>query len=338
MQKDKNGKEKKPGDTTNVVYGNLDYFMLSQVVARLCGTETFEAALKQRVLEPLNIKRVRGSRSLLLAQEADEARYDTANIRPLPKFDENGKPTGDFTEYPPSLWVGSSSLSTDRPLVPNEYGVYHYEIFDGCGGLSGAVTDIARLVAALSLRKNNPVFSETTLNTWFQNVITATGYFIKNKAHGAGHGFDRGGVWDSKLPVSEPGNFGATKGGWLPSNSSSVIFTAGSLSFIVVANSGGQNDIKTGWYSDLNGDDKHDTNSVLQVALDHDWGTTDLFPQFGMSSFKTGSVSSIASKFDVSKILTFSKKIHESNILARSTITEQQVKSKLEIRLPLKKK
>lgn len=331
LQKDSNNKEKKPGDKTNVVYGNLDYFMLSQVVAKLCKTATFEDALNQTVLSPLGIKRVRGSRSLLSAQAADEARYDTININPEPKFDKAGNPTGKFTEYPPSLWIGPSSLSNDRPLVPNEYGVYHYEIFDGCGGLSGAVTDIARFIAALSLRKNNPAFSETTLDTWFQNAVDATAFFIKADAHGAGHGFDSGGLWNPNKSVSEPGNFGGWKGGWLPSNSSSVIFTSGSLSFIVVANSCGQNDVKTGWYSDLNGDGKFDENSVLGYSLAHykDWEKIDLFPQFGMPSFKTTSSSNFLTKLDLSKILKFPENLRETNGLERRTITEHQTKPRL---------
>jgi CubicO group peptidase (beta-lactamase class C family) len=313
LQKDANtGLEKTPGDTTNVVYGNADYFMLSQVVARLCSTTTFEGALNQLILTPLGIKRVRGSRSLQSAQAADEARYHVTNINPEPKLDDKGNPTGAFTDYPPSLWIAPGSFTTDRPLLPQQYGSDNYEILDGCGGLSGAVTDIARLMAALSLRNNNPVFTGTTLDTWFQNTLTATG-FTGPDDHGL-HGFDWGAVWDASKSVSATGNFYTSKGGWLPSHSTVFSFTAGGLGFVVATNNGGQSDVKTDW-----------SVGVSNAAVAQDWGTTDLFPQFNMPSFKTTSIG-IAPKFDTSKILTFSKKLQEVSVRERNTITKQQSK------------
>ena len=56
-------------------YGGYDNFLLSQVIAKLAGTTTFEEALTQLVLKPLGCTRTRGSRSLVDAQAADEARY-----------------------------------------------------------------------------------------------------------------------------------------------------------------------------------------------------------------------------------------------------------------------
>jgi len=313
LQKDdKTGKEKTPGDTTNVVYGNADYFMLSQVVARLCSAATFEEALNQLILTPLGIKRVRGSRSLQSSQATGEARYHVTNINPEPKFDGKGNPTGAFTEYPPSLWIYPGSFMTDRPLLPHQYGTDNYEIFDGCGGLSGAVTDIARLMAALSLRGNNPVFTATTLDTWFQNTVTATG-FSGPDDHGL-HGFDWGALSNASKPVSEPGNFVTSKGGWLPSHSTVFTFTSGALGFVIATNNGGQNDVKTDWYTD-----------VFNAAQAQDWGTTDLFPQFKMPAFKTTSIG-ITPRFDKSKILTLSNKLQESNVRVRHTITKQQTK------------
>jgi hypothetical protein len=327
LQKDAEGNEKTPGDETNVVYGNLDYFLLSQVVAKLCKKSTFEKALDKLVLKPLDINRVRGSRSLLSEQEEDEARYDTVNINPEPVFDK-GKPTGTFTDYPPSLWIDFSSRSSDRPIVPNQYGTDNYEIYDGCGGLSGAVTDIARLMAAFSPGANNPVFSETTLDSWFQNTIAATKFLNKEEGDHGVHGFDSGGVFDLTKPVTEPGNFAASKGGWMPSHFSFLVFAAGGLGIVMVANNCGQKDIKTGWFSDLNGDGAYDENSVLGIAYKRDWGTTDLFPQFGMSSFfDTTSLSAEILKIDVSKIIAFSTELQGLNSRVRNTMTKQREKS-----------
>jgi CubicO group peptidase (beta-lactamase class C family) len=244
-----------PGDKNNVKYNNTGYFMLSQVVAKLRGTATFEDAVASALLKPLSINRIRGSRSLLASQAADEARYHLANIRKMDDKDNLG-----------SLAYGSSIRSSDRPIVPWQYGVDDYEMFDGSGGLSAAVTDLARVVAAFSLRSNNPMLSAASLDALFTNAATATSTLKGDDAHGY-HGLDWAVVSDAANHV-----YVGAKGGWMPSNQSSIIITTGGLSYIIAINGNSQND--TDWY-----------NGVKAAAEAHNWGTTDLFPQFGMPAF-----------------------------------------------------
>ena len=323
---------KNPGDPTNVNYGNVDYFLLSQVVAKLSASSTFEEGLTSLVLKPLQITRVREARSLQAAQKPDEAIYHLVNLAPTPKPD---KPNA-YNDYPPSLWVANSSVSNDRPLVPQQYGGDNYEAFDGCGGLSAAVIDIARLLAACSLRSPTAVFTEATLQTWFDNTVKAT----KNNSNPAPdaevhgyHGFDWGSQLDETQPAGALGNFKAGKGGWMPSHSSVVEFVSGGFGYIVASNSVGQSDIKTDWLRNLDGLGQWwevDAASVMGVTQAHDWGTIDLFPAYGMPSF-TAPKPLVVKPIDMSKLPRLA--VQNLSNLERKSITsimEQAMPATLE--------
>lgn len=252
--------DKDPGDLNNAAYNNTGYFMLSQIVAKLRGASTFEAAIAPTLLQPLGITRIRGSRSLLQDQASDEARYHLANLRRTADKDGMG-----------SLAYGSSIRAANSALVPWQYGVDDYEMFDGSGGLSAAPTDLARLVAALSLRSNNPVLSSTTLDAMLNNAVTA-GKTLKGSDARAGHGLDNAQVLDAANHV-----YYGDKGGWMPSNQSMVMFVTGGLSYIFSMNGNTQDDATEDWFA-----------GVRTAAEAQSWGSTDLFPQFGMPAFPSG--------------------------------------------------
>jgi CubicO group peptidase (beta-lactamase class C family) len=239
----------KPGDTKNVVYSNVGYFYLSQVVAKLRGASSFEAALSN-LLNPLHMTRTRQARSLVDAQAADEAHYHLNNLPVWPTA-RSGAPT-----------------ATNRTLVPNHYGAVDYEIFDGCGGLSSAVVDVARLLALLSVRQNNPVFKTSTLDALLGNATTATSTLSGPDAHGY-HGFD--GVF-----AVDPANnvYVGSKGGWLPSHQSLAWFTTGGMSYVIAENGNELDGVKYDWLA-----------PVRDIAEKRDWGNADLFPSFNMPAF-----------------------------------------------------
>lgn len=281
---------KTPGDPANTVYGNTEYFLLSRVVRKLGKKANFEAALRELVLDPLKMARVRGSRSTLAAQADDEARYHEVKVKPTPA-------NGWYNDWWQTLTFGPSVRSDDRPTVAHPYGaLLNYELCDGCGGLSAAVTDVARLLACLNLHAGNPVFAPDTLQKWFQDVVDASKH-TGPKAHGY-HGFDSGST-DPAKPILDPWNFSAGKGGWVPSHASSVVYHSGGLSFVVAFNSVAQADVKADWFNDPDGDGKPDAAGVWGAALAHDWSKQpDLFPTFGMPSFPSPS-SKLQAKFQV---------------------------------------
>jgi CubicO group peptidase (beta-lactamase class C family) len=243
-----------PGSKTNVVYGNFDYFMLSLVIAKLAGASTFEQALSTLVLSRLKMTRSRGSRSLVGSQSADEARHHLRVHDP-----ENG-----WALYP--LELGPSVKAAAKPTVAAQYGAWDYELFDGCGGLSSAVVDVARLAAMFSARRN-PVLSAASIDSLFQNAAAATSGLSGPDAHGY-HGFDGAAIQDASNHV-----YSASKGGWLPGQGSVVTFTTGGFGFVIALNGNKRAGVKTDWF-----------DPVAKAATAHSWPSKDLFPEFGMPS------------------------------------------------------
>ncbi len=239
-----------PGDPHNVQYGNTSYFMLSQVLAKLTNSSSFEQALAT-LLQPLGLQHTRGSRSLANVQMSDEARYHLSVYGP-PLF---------------PLVVGNSLRTNDRPLVAQQYGCWSLENFDGTGGISSSIVDVARAAASLSVRSNNPLLSTASLDAILTNAAKATSTLTGPDKHGF-HGFD----W---VVATDAGNhvFQGTKGGWLPGHQTGVEFTTGGMSYVIAINGNERSGVTARW------------DAVKAIASNRNWGSTDLFPQFGMPAF-----------------------------------------------------
>lgn len=239
-----------PGATNQVRYGNTANLYLSQAIARLYGTQNagataFEQALQTALLGPLNMTRTRNSRSLRAQLPNDEAHY---HLDALP--------------------IAESLRDNNRPWVPAQYGGWSMENFDGCGGLSSAVVDIARVAALLSVRQNNPLLTTANLDAFLENGAVATETLSGPDAHGY-HGWD----WVSRVDANND-IYAGSKGGWLPGDQSTIMFTTGGLSYICAINGNTRDGVTTDWLA-----------GTQQAAQAHDWGTTDLFPQYGMPSY-----------------------------------------------------
>jgi len=240
----------KPGDIHNVVYGNFDYFLLGEVVRVLSGAASFEAAVKSLVMDPLNLKLVRGAVSLLGDQHSDEASYHVTQ----PKSSQ--------------LYAATSLRTPQQPLVAEQYGGYDAEMLGACGGLSAAVVDMARILASLSAGAGNPVLTADTVDQWLSNAALASSTYSGPSAHGY-HG------WDG-VAAGSNGSFSGNKGGSLRGAGTEVYFTTGGMSYLYFS---GTND-------PFSGSTVTDWHGPLADALTgHDWGTTDLFPSYGMPSF-----------------------------------------------------
>jgi CubicO group peptidase (beta-lactamase class C family) len=244
-----------PGDKHNVVYGNTDYFLLSLIVAKKMNVSSFEAALKALVLDPLGQTRTRGSRTLTGDQLDDEARYHmTVHNR-----------EADWPLF--QLQCEGSVRSQSRPLVPTHYGGWDLEMFDGCGGLSSAVVDVARLCAMFSCRSGNPVLTKDTIDDMLAAAVEATDDFSGPDAHGY-HGFDA--AWNVDLANHQ---VYFKKGGWLPGMGTSYLGTTGGFFYILAKNGNTPKDVDFSWY-----------DAISPIVRNRDWGTADLFPTFGMTS------------------------------------------------------
>lgn len=259
-------KDHQPGDTHNVVYNNTGYFLLSQVVAKLRGANSFEEAITPTLLKPLGISRIRQSRSLASAQASDEAHYQ---LRHLSK--KNDKGVLETTQRAYGTWW--SVRTPDQPLVPSQYGTWSSENHDGAGGLSAAAVDLARVVAMFSSGTANPVLKPATLNQLFDNAVTCTKTYTgpnadpsKNEAHGY-HGLDWAQANDQAKHL-----YRAAKGGYLPASQNGFSFDTGDLGLVICIGSNQAEGVMLNWET-----------AVRPLANQQNWGTTDLFtlPEFG---------------------------------------------------------
>jgi hypothetical protein len=167
--------------------------------------------------------------------------------------------------YP--LQLGRSVKSPDRPLVAAHYGSYDYELFDGCGGLSSSVVDVARLCAMFSDRDANPLMPKETIDAFCDAAVAATQGLTGTNPHGY-HGLDWAEVIDKPNHV-----YRFSKGGWLPGLGSYFECTTGGFSYAAAQNGDAIKGSSANWL-----------NLIRPIVEAHAWGTADLFPQFGMAS------------------------------------------------------
>jgi CubicO group peptidase (beta-lactamase class C family) len=262
-----------PGNKAIANYNNGGYFMLSQVIAAMRDANSFEEAIKASLLKPLGIKRVRETRSLVSAQPSDEARYHSTEE--CIAFDSKGNCT---TRLFPRIRTSTSVMSPDQPLVALGYGDTNLENVDGAGGLSGAVTDVARLLAALSVRKNNPVLDDAMITTMLANAAAAVAdkQLAKNsqgntKAWGF-HGFDNVVAMDAAKGI-----YMGVKGGSYWTSVNGIGFLRGGMAYVVC------------WNCTTPKEDGSWAFSFWDKINKHDWGNTDLFKKYGMSPFPASS-------------------------------------------------
>jgi CubicO group peptidase (beta-lactamase class C family) len=236
------------------VYSNCGYYLLGRVVAHARGTGTPIEAYQAHLLGPLGITRIRSSVDLVSGQPADEARYQAQSINPA---------------FPSDLQVDSSLQTPGQPLVASGYGDDELALTQGAGGLSGAVTDVARLVAILMDPNDNAALKRTTIVNDMLTpaaALVAAQRALGNSDPRAGYGLD-----DARDLGG--GSFYGQKGGQLI-NAASVIQFDGEWGFVAVFDCPAVRQGSQDWYPNW--------PAVVNAAQSANWGSTDLFPDFGM--------------------------------------------------------
>ena len=229
-----------PGET--ISYGKTDYILLGQVAAQLSKASSFDVALKALVLDPLKMTRTRSSRARVEDRAPDEAMHHLSDLS-----------------------TNTSAVHNDRRLVASQYGEENYNLFDGAGGISTAMVDLARLCAMFSCRTNNPVLPPSVLKAMFEAAVASE---ATQGDHGH-HGFDN--------PSGSDPTFTLDKGGSLPGVGSGFFGKTGKF-FVTIARNGPVDPNSMGptdWNTDL-----------YKMAKDIDWAGKDMFPQFGMPTLK----------------------------------------------------
>jgi len=242
-----------PGDTTQGNYSNAGYMLLGMIVARMHGASDYLTGLAP-LLNSLSITRVRSSVSGPSAP-GDEARYHS---RPL-------------TTEP-------SVLATGQPMCALGYGGWNLENCGGGGGISAAATDVARVLAALSVTFNNPMMGLGTLQTWLTNAANASATITGPFAHGF-HGFD-----NVQGDGSTTHPFFGLKGGSLETSQNGVLSSQHGISVVMCWN--GMTPSNPQWFSWNTNTMDPNHSVVMSAVIAQNWSEiTDLFPTFGMPSF-----------------------------------------------------
>ena len=226
-------------------YNNCGYYLLGRVLAKKRHRTRPIDALSDFLFSPLHIQRIRRGTSLVAATPADEARYRTDDIP-----------------------VRRSVMTNDRPLVPLGYGDEQYEDKEGSGGLSAATPDLARLIAVLLSPGNSPALQRVTVQQMLDNAVANQAAWGGGKSPDlrAGHGFDG-------AASQGGGRYYGQKGGSL-ATSGNVLEINGDWGLAMCW--GGKASAAPNWYPDY--------PAVMDIAKAAAWGTSDLFPTFGMPS------------------------------------------------------
>jgi CubicO group peptidase (beta-lactamase class C family) len=232
------------------VYSSTGYYLLGRVIAKKRGVDRAIDGYRY-LFDPLHITRIRRAQDLVGEQLQDEARYQDPNLNLAP-----------------------SQLSDSQPLVPYQYGSQQISIDEGDGGLSGAVTDLARLIAILISQDDNPAMRRSTLT----RMLSAGAGLTAAGMGRSGYGFDAliqgpgNPPSDTGGPPLSNGQFYGQKGGeWV--GCQSVIQFNGDWGFVMLW---ATNLTDQSWYADY--------PKVMSIAKTVSWGSADLFPQFGMPS------------------------------------------------------
>lgn len=243
------------------VYSNCGYYLLGRVVAHLRGKSSPIDAYQSYLFNPLGITRIRRAVDLLSAQPLDEARYQAGMI-------VDTTPTPNL--FWPDLRVAPSLQTPDQPLVASGYGDYELAITQGAGGLSAATTDLARLIAILIDQNDNPALKRATITAMLSAASALAAAGSGTPGWRAGYGLD----WAA---YQGGGSFYGQKGG-LINDAASVFQFDDQWGFALCWGSSGfaGNNFPGPVYPNY--------PAVMNIAKNTNWGTTDLFPQFGMSS------------------------------------------------------
>jgi N-acyl-D-amino-acid deacylase len=107
-------------------YSNFGYCVLGRVIEKVSGM-AYDRFVREQVLEPAGIRRMRLGASL-----------------------ETGRVDGEVKYYSPNEGPGPSVFPDQPPKVPEPYGGYCLEAMDSHGGWIASAVDLVRFAAAIS--------------------------------------------------------------------------------------------------------------------------------------------------------------------------------------------
>lgn len=223
-------------------YSNFGYCVLGRIIEKVTG-HTYEQFVRDEILAPLGIKRMRIGASLDGRQADGEVRYYTA---------------------PESL---AKNVFNDGPeKVSRPYGGFHLEAMDAHGGWIASAVDLARFAAALREPRRNPVLRAETLATMYAPPPPPASRTADGKLESSFYG----GGWMVRPTGRGKANYWHS--GSLPGTATLLVLRADGLSWAVLFNQRSE-DKKFP-------DDAIDPAMHRAAADVAEWPAHDLFSQF----------------------------------------------------------
>ncbi len=124
---------------TRYAYSNFGYCVLGRVLENLTG-QRYETYVKEKILAPIGITRMRIGATLDGQQAPGEVRY-----------------------FSPEEPLGESLFPEKPGRVPWPYGGFHLEAMDAHGGWIASAVDLARFAAALDDPARSPLLKAETI-------------------------------------------------------------------------------------------------------------------------------------------------------------------------------
>jgi CubicO group peptidase (beta-lactamase class C family) len=228
---------------TRYAYSNFGYCVLGRLIEKVTG-QTYEQFVREKILAPIGVTRMRIGASLEGKQASGEVRYYANDTAMAP----NVFPAG-------------------PPEVPWPYGGFHLEAMDAHGGWIASVIDLARFAAALDDPQQSPLLKPETFATMYEPppapVSRNSDGTLESRYYGCG--------WMVR-PAKREGKANYWHAGSLPGTATLLVRRWDGLSWAVLFNQRSEDKRLS--------DDAIDPALHRAAAATRMWPTEDLFAQW----------------------------------------------------------
>lgn len=231
-----------PGE--RYAYSNFGYCVLGRVMEKITG-KGYEQFLKESVLAPAGIKRMRIGATLEKGRATDEVRY-----------------------YMPDDKQADSVFASQPGKVSWPYGGFHLEAMDAHGGWIASAVDLARFAAALDDPKQSKLLKADSIRLMYEPpappVSRNSDGSLKDAFYACG--------WNVRPIPSQPGKANYWHTGSLPGTRTMLVRRWDGLSWAVLFNQ----------RQEIPNLPDGAIDAALHRAADavKEWPKEDLFPQF----------------------------------------------------------
>jgi len=197
-----------PGE--KYAYSNFGYCLLGRVIEKITG-QSYESYVREHLLSPAGITKMRIGATLLKGRRPNEVRYYT-------RGDRTGKAVMGPT-------VGAQ--------VPQPYGAWHLEAMDSHGAWIASAVDLVRFATAVEQQgKVGPLVTPKGVVQMFSRPEGLPGHDADGKLKSVYYGYG----W-SVRPVGDNGRLNTWHGGSLPGTSTILVRRHDGLCWAVLFNS-----------------------------------------------------------------------------------------------------